>query len=100
MFFGHTAEIEITKDKDHANKLLNEGWILLDIRGIGAHDGVRANQEYDFVLILGRAEYPRWEIMGDFHEKKQAKIAELEKSAMCKMIYTFLTKGQNPRQST
>lgn len=63
MFFGNVAQIEITQDKNLVNKLLNDGWFLLDIRGTNAHDGVRASTECGFVFILGRGDYPRWEFM-------------------------------------
>ena len=54
MFFGNVAQIEITTDKEQVNALLNDGWLLLDIRGTNAHDGVREPTERGFVFILGR----------------------------------------------
>ena len=72
MFFGDIEEIEITKDKNVANKLLKDGWFFLDIRGTGIHNGVHDGQEYDFVLILGRTDYPRWDLDKRVREKQSA----------------------------
>ena len=32
MFLRDIAEIEITKDKDRANKLLNDGWVFVELK--------------------------------------------------------------------
>ena len=50
MFFGNIAELEITKDKEKANELLNNGWFLLEVKS-GAND--------EFVFLLGRGDCPR-----------------------------------------
>ena len=63
MFFGNIAELEVTKEKSLANSLLNDGWILLDIRGTVDHNGVREPDDCGFVFILGRADHHRRTIM-------------------------------------
>ena len=50
MFFGNVAQLEVTKDKDFANKLLDDGWLLLTIRESTADD---------FIFVLGRGDYHR-----------------------------------------
>lgn len=50
MFFGNIAQLEVTKDKEFANKLLNDGWLLLKV-----HEAVTD----DFIFVLGRGDYPR-----------------------------------------
>ena len=64
MFFGNIAEIEITKDKDYANKLLNDGWVFIETK--------TDNTDGKFVFLLGRADYPRWEITKSVREKLSA----------------------------
>lgn len=54
MFFGNIAELEITKDKEKANELLNSGWFLLEVKS-GAND--------EFIFLLGRGDCPRKAIM-------------------------------------
>ena len=57
MFFGNVAELEVTKDKEQANRLLNNEWFLLE---------VKAATNDEFVFLLGRGDYPRKAI---FHRR-------------------------------
>ena len=59
MYFGNVAELEITKDKEFANKLLNNGWFLLEVKDTPSDE---------FIFLLGRGDYPRRKIMDGFRD--------------------------------
>ena len=71
MFFGNMERLEIAQDKETANKLLNENWLLLDIMGNGEK----------FFFVLGKANHSRVPtILGLREENPDAE----NESAACK----------------
>ena len=55
MFFGNVAKIEVTTSVERVNELLNEQWLLLD---------VRATDAGEFIFLVGLGEFPRKKILG------------------------------------
>lgn len=55
MFHAHVVKLEITKDKDKANELLQAEWVLLR---------VLETSKNEFAFLLGLCDYPRSELLG------------------------------------
>lgn len=55
MFVMATEELEVTKDVNRANELLDKGWML---------SNVQESPEHEFIFLMARHERHRNEIFG------------------------------------
>lgn len=53
MFFEATEELEVTKDVNRANELLDEGWLFLT---------TKIDNDHKFIFLMGRHDRPRHEV--------------------------------------
>ena len=65
MFYGHVLKIEITKDTNRVNELLDNEWVILRVLEDNAHE---------FIFLMGLCDYPRSEILGI--RKTELSVAE------------------------
>lgn len=66
MFYGHVVKLEITKDKNVVNELLQKEWVLLRVLETNNHE---------FVFLMGLCDYPRSEILGIAKKERANKTA-------------------------